>query len=117
MRWNDDELDDVLRDGGRLRVPTVMMDALQRSVAGYDDAAFHRPGFRVGEGTSRDASELAYAESVRVLADAWRDPATRAADAARDALVGLDPAMLDAEQRRFAAWRRSIEAMENGWKS
>ena len=114
MRRNDDELDDVLRDGGRLRVPTVMMDALQRSVAGYDDAASHRPDFRVGEGASRNASEL---KSVRVLADAWRYPATRAADAERDALVGLDQAMLDAEQHRFAAWRRSVEAMENGWKS
>jgi hypothetical protein len=94
----------------------VMMDALQRSVAGYDGAAFHRPGFRVGEGTSRDASELAYAESVRVLADAWRDAATRAADTERDALVGLAQAMLDAEQRRCAAWRRSVEARENRWK-
>jgi len=35
----------------------------------------------------------------------------------RDALVGLDQAMPDAGQRRFAAWRRSVEAMENGWKS
>jgi hypothetical protein len=35
----------------------------------------------------------------------------------RDARAGLDQAMLDAKQSRCAVWRRSVEAMENGWKS
>ena len=62
-------------------------------------------------------SEKKHGQAKAAATEESRDPATRAADAERDALVGLHQAMLDAEQCRSAAWRRSVEAMENGWKS
>jgi hypothetical protein len=113
MQRKEDELDGVLKPGDSVRISMHVMDS-KRSVAATFDAASHRPGFRVIEGTARDA---AYAESVRVLSDSWRDPATKAADAERDAVIGQDMAMADAQARRDAAWHRSVEAMEQGWKS
>jgi hypothetical protein len=79
MRTNEIEDDEIARDGEIVRVPLLLMDAVQRSVA-----AAQRPN------TFANAREAAYDAFKRDLADAWRGPGYKAddreltADQARD---------------------------------
>jgi hypothetical protein len=88
---NPVEDDDILADGGRLRVPMMMRDGLsdvQRSVAaaarvGFDDTlARHQSGpVPLTDRAGLDAKARAYADSVKDLTEAWRNPPPSASDA------------------------------------
>jgi hypothetical protein len=82
--------DDVVPDGGALRVPMPFMDALgeaTRRVArgdaalppvydGLGNPAGHRAGFVFGPDELTADAAAAYAEFKARLADAWRQPAS-----------------------------------------
>ena len=62
--FKSDDEQELLRDGERIRVPLLMMDALQRDVHNHFqmrtlDAAVHRPGYRFPPRATKD--ELAAA--------------------------------------------------------
>ena len=57
----------IMRDGIAMRVPLQMRDASHLT-----DAHLHRPGFRVGDASTRDARQKANDEYVRELCDAWK---------------------------------------------
>lgn len=86
-RQHDD--DDIVRDGQRLRVPLMLMDGMQRSVAregvritdgSGGTQGLHRPGFRIPTDDTRktqqtaDAYNEAFAAYERELVDAWKTP-------------------------------------------
>jgi hypothetical protein len=62
----DDDDDEIVPDGGSVRVPMRMMDSARR-------LADHRPGFRVGDATDRKAVRDARTEMIRRAENAWRD--------------------------------------------
>lgn len=68
---DDDDEQELLRDGEKIRVPLLMMDALQRDVRNHFqmrtlDAASHRPGYRYPARATKD--QLAEAN------ENWREP-------------------------------------------
>jgi hypothetical protein len=78
-KLNDDDFDEngVLKDGRSIRVPMMMMDAVQRGVAQLHDGrggpVGHRPGFAVTtDATALDAKEEAYADYHADLVSAWK---------------------------------------------
>jgi|SRR6516225_7529600 hypothetical protein len=95
QRKRSDSDDDVIADGGVVRVPlmlrdgsTVDLEPWQRDVIlgarlGLEDGeSLHRPGARFcTDAAANEAVAKAYLQSVRELQDAWRHP-TR--DAGRD---------------------------------
>ena len=88
MTRRSDDDDDILRDGGRVRVPMMLKDGTtvdledwQREIVwahrfGLDDAAdLHRPGpRRCVDQTALDAKARAYEDSVKEMCDAWKQP-------------------------------------------
>ncbi|HMF29764.1 MAG TPA: hypothetical protein VKE42_13380 [Candidatus Cybelea sp.] len=112
MTQDDDE---IIRNGGKIRVPMMMMDS-SRTVAidyGDDPPAAHRPGFRrAADPAMRDASDKAYDAMLKRMSNAWKSVERREADAeiAAEAPLCEDPSE-DAYQRykkRMAnAWRGS----------
>jgi hypothetical protein len=108
-KQDEDDFDenDVLRDGGRYRVPVHLQDSLSRAVAehvnksrrvtdanGDDGLALCRPGFRKISGggvddtlarleTSRDAAD-AYAIAEQRMVNAWKRKDAMAAEADDD---------------------------------
>lgn len=75
--------DDIIPDGGRLRVPMMARDGLsdiQRAImdakaARFDDtAARHQPGPIYCDTAGLERKARAYADSVRDLTEAWRTP-------------------------------------------
>jgi hypothetical protein len=76
MRRELDDDDDVVRDGEHVRVPVVLMDSLQRAVAGVE-LRDHQPHFARPTGAAHDARIVrtrARADYLRQLNDAWRRP-------------------------------------------
>jgi hypothetical protein len=72
-RYNDDDNDDILRDGETLRTSMLARDSRSRhSDASTFDAASHRPGFRFSSNTA-DAKQKLYDDVDRELNEAWRN--------------------------------------------
>jgi alpha-beta hydrolase superfamily lysophospholipase len=123
---DDDDGDNLARDGSRLRVPLMLCDGFAF------DAANHQPGFvRVTDNKEvRDARKVARdarTEMIRQLGDAWRKLplATSATAAARDApepdtavalLRGGSEKPDDAQARRDAVYRRYRDDLSNAWR-
>jgi hypothetical protein len=112
---NNPDDEDVLRDGQVLRVPTHLMDSLQRSVASARDgtvfdASLHRPGFRAAGQASDDARTRAYDEMCRDMADAWKSDAQRIADTARAA---EPPLCEDARENAYLKYKKWLA---NAWR-
>jgi hypothetical protein len=91
-----DNLEEILEDGERLRVPMTMADSANARVLadrfrgtslrwadGSPGVVGHRPGF-VTAGDSERIRHAAWLESRQALCDAWRTPA-------RDAAAGSYP--------------------------
>jgi hypothetical protein len=96
-RYGNPIEDDVLPDGGSVRVPMLLMDGStveledwQREIVwahrfGLDDAAdLHRPGPRRCSDEGTAAKARAYADSVQNLQDAWKVPLTPPAEPMRN---------------------------------
>jgi hypothetical protein len=122
---DDDEnvVDGVVQDGGRVRVKMAMMDALQAAVssrAPIFNAARHRPGFRDAR-AARDFRAGARMVYLKQLTDAWRRDAepdigspnnggSRAAYLAQLSNAwrtppGTNPNAATAIERQAEAWR------------
>jgi hypothetical protein len=91
---DDDEDDNVVKDGEIYRVPLMFMDNMQRAVRqdalycrarvvdAFDNSAGYRPGYCFaadaglidGDGSSDDPRVQAWQERDRRMRDAWRDP-------------------------------------------
>jgi hypothetical protein len=130
-QYDEDEGDDIVKDGEHVRVPMMLCDAMQRDVAAhYTRQRFtdgigrsHQPGHRFINTTSNselrdasDARDMAYAELEKRSAAAWRTPvadvgnvATRAVERqAADtgqAELARDSAFAELEKRSANAWR------------
>ena len=75
--------DDVIEDGGRVRVPLMLMDASDRATAS-------RPGYRLHalqDGRLRDPRAAALGDYQRRISDAWKP---NARDSAWTASSGLN---------------------------
>jgi hypothetical protein len=118
----DDAADDdgILKDGEMMRTPLVMMDALQRRIAGAAptfDVALCQPGPRFStDAHERNAIERnrqkLYGEAERRLCDAWRSPAAIVADQQRAAEAPL--VVGDARANAYAAYEKRIS---EAWKT
>jgi len=127
------EDDDVVPDGGFLRVPLPFRDAMSAAARDYfrraaalpavhdglGRAAGHRTGFVFGPRELTADAATAYAERSALLRDAWRQPASpgRSRDCdddrkdARDR--GNDPATRDAA----AAYAAYVSRISNAWRT
>src|SRR2546427_8093749 len=105
-RLEDEEDDDVVRDGEVVRVGILVRDGHTTAIdyCSDDPLAMHRPGFRrATDSAARDAAERAYRAMVEEASNAWRSPQRVAADSERNAAIARDEvSILDAEARRFA---------------
>jgi hypothetical protein len=125
---DDDDADEMVRDGERVRCPMYLMDSMQRRIA--FDAASHQPGYRsVDSATVRDARRMARdarEEMIRRLTDAWRTPVRDAAEP--DASERLLRRHLgnerpdekpddDAQARRDRQWAEYCDRVSNAWRS
>ena len=113
----DDE--DVIPDGGMVRVPATFMDhlppELRRALgimdAGTDMQGFiphHRPGFAV-VATKDEAARDKY---IRNVGDAWKKPPTRQSTSPL-APSSPRPSARDAEQ----AYRAYVDGISNAWRT
>jgi hypothetical protein len=94
-RYDDEDDDNVIKDGEHLHVPVYLLDGFQREVAThYARPAYivdaigrqcHQPGHRyvtssgVLQDAALDARDMAYAELEKRSAAAWRSTARVAA--------------------------------------
>jgi hypothetical protein len=117
---DDDDDEAVLRSGGRVRVPLVVMDDARR----FDDGvvrdaagvvAGHRPGFLLSASTNADRrrAEEAWQRRGRELRDAWRGPDNRA-DNRGDR--GREMTLDEAREAAVEAWHRRGEWLRNAWR-
>ena len=118
MRRFNDERDDVVRDGERVRVPMAFMDATQAALTSgtrvHDGTGqrfgLHRPGYRfVGDG-SNDPRVKAFDQNATRSRNAWKNPGRTDADNEE----GEEP-----EQRSNdveAARAASAERSRNAWR-
>jgi hypothetical protein len=126
LNYQDDE-EAAVRDGRYVRVPMVLMDSLQRAVAGaspfardgltvrdaYGGTPGHKPGYCfAGDKKAEQRLSDAYAEYDRQLVDRWRNPSTATASA--DGKPPAPAAMSDAE-RREAAYRLYDQQLTERW--
>jgi hypothetical protein len=128
---NDD--DDIIPDGGSVRVPMEFMDSTQRAVATGDGqrttvvdglgrpvGPSHSPGFRYAsdDAAVRQRAEAAYAARSQRYEAAWKNnPNAQPAEPAAPFKLASSVAELEELQRKSeAARQRSIERMENAWK-
>ena len=86
MRSHEED-DDTVRDGKSVRVPVVLMDAVQRAVAtdglrlhdGTGNPAGHKRGYVFGgNAEQRQRVAEAYDERTARIQNAWREPPARA---------------------------------------
>src|SRR5262245_61170042 len=120
--------DDIVPDGGRVRVSMMARDGLsplQHAVAedkasrvAFDDsAARHQLGPVVltdRAGIERKAQ--AYVDSVRDLTEAWRTPSAAPATGTRDATPARPTYdAFEGRRRKEAAWREMVDEMTNAW--
>jgi hypothetical protein len=114
----DDE--DVIPDGGMVRVPATFMDhlppELRRALgimdAGTDMQGFipgHRPGFAVA--VVKD--EAARDEYIRNVGDAWKHPPAEQPTLRTTPSSPPKPSTHDAEQ----AYRAYVDRISNAWRA
>jgi hypothetical protein len=137
MKRRDDD-DEVLRDGGTVRVPmmlrdgsTVELEDWQRNVIyahrfGLDDRlALHKPGQRFcTDQVANDAREEVYQDEKRKLQDAWRQPVGDAAPPPIESRANMTDArsvprtmsLADAQAIRDAAYEQSVRELTEAWK-
>ena len=133
---DDDAFDEhgLLKDGHRFTVPMMACDSVQRERdAGHGNVAIRhsgdgaRPGFITLADTSMyDAAELARAEAIRDMCDAWRQPSEKAKPSQSsdddDYYPKIDDVrrpVLDAaeaERIRIEARDAYIRELENAWR-
>src|SRR5262245_49607671 len=105
----DEDDDDIVQDGQRLRVPLTMMDSVQRAVtlAGTParvvdgqggTSGLHRPGVRIAVGDARKTTVVR--DPRGRLKETWE---TEEEDA--DAAMSRDQAYADYERTLVDAWR------------
>jgi len=114
-------------DGFMLRVPTFLVDGVQREVAAnfarqplvvdaFGRRAGHRPGYCFAPRTrATDARDAAYQEDCKRMENAWRDKDPSAQDAAptpTDQLSASDAH--DAREKAFAAHEQWLV---NAWRT
>jgi hypothetical protein len=119
-------MDDILRDGQRLRVPMMMRDhltPLQRAVLDHStmvvddcgDASLHRPGYRYIQGMDR--SEKARNDYIRDTVNAWRGPTP---PTPVDTVLDDPPRFMDAaqaEQIRHKAYEDYVTRLCDAWRT
>jgi hypothetical protein len=117
---DEDGDDGVLRDGQARRIPLMLCDALQRSVAEARPAAFdaaaHRPGYRIGDAAAQDARNRAHAEYVRNLENAWKSPARLAADGECTEQAAREIMTDTAEDARERAYQDRKRWLSQAWR-
>lgn len=113
--------DDIIPDGGRVRVALPFMDHLsmemRRALAlmiddGTDVQGFipgHRPGSNVRVTTDESARD----EYIRRINDAWKNPPTEQPTQRTTPSSPPKPSMHDAEQ----AYRAYVDRISNAWRS
>jgi hypothetical protein len=104
-RGYKDDNDDtrILKKGERYVVPMYMCDSPQKSVAEHarnlrdarlsdEELAMHRPGYRINttDTAARDAKEIARAEYICNLENAYKNPAHAATGAREDDLCSIN---------------------------
>jgi hypothetical protein len=73
--------DDVIRDGAVLRVPLLLMDGVQRAVAGEVNIVGHRPGSLPLSDAEREKRKVVYDTYEQDLTSRWKSSPTPAKDA------------------------------------
>ena len=129
--FDDDDFDEngVLKDGRSVRVPMLLMDAVQRQALEalhreYGDAGSgvnlydgsHGPGFLPpAPDELRARAAEAWARRGARLHDAWRGPRPAADQHEQPTPRSTDP--VDARARADAAWQRRGERLRNAWRT
>ena len=126
--------DDVVPDGGTVRVPIPFMDALSLATRraldavsppvlhdGLGNPACHRAGFVFGPDELRRDAVAAYADLKRQLADAWRSPLPRSRSAPRPDEDDRNDDRNDDRSGRgthdaAAAYAAYVARISNAWK-
>jgi hypothetical protein len=110
---DEDERKRVLKDGERLRVALIAMDATQKAVvaADGDPLSLHKPGYRFATDRAvQDARDQAYDEMVKAAESACKSEAQRIADTERAAEPPL------CKDAREDAYQRYKNRMANAWR-
>src|SRR5262245_21600049 len=121
--------DDIVPDGGRVRVSMMARDGLsplQRAIAEdkaarrFDDsAARNQPGPVYCDAAGRERKAEAYRQMCDELVNAWRTPsAPLPAAGAGDDATPARPVYDAAERRRIkaAAYQQMVDEMTSAWK-
>ena len=130
MRSRYDEDDDVVADGESVRVPVVLMDAVQRAVAtdglrlhdGTGNPAGHKRGYVFGgNAEQRQRVAEAYDERTARIQNAWREPPARAERNERQLETWRQPGARpglrqDAATDRAAAYAAYVQRIQNAWR-
>src|SRR5215472_9821072 len=131
----DDDDDYVVRDGESVRCSVLLMDAMQRKIAGVDlvDLSDHRPHFLTDTMDVRRIARDARSEYVAKLVDAWRSPpnvslpaewrrhqrgAPGPDDDPGDAMLRghLQTERGESQRRRDAAWNSYKDQLSRAWR-
>jgi hypothetical protein len=118
----DDDFEGEVPDGFSVRVPALIMDAMQREIAGVN-LSDHQPGFRsASDSAARDARAAArdaYFEMVKRTETAWRLPSRDAAEPASEELLRKhlrsEPDD-NAQARRDRAWAQYRDQLGRAWQ-
>ena len=127
-RRRDDDGDEVIRDGGSVRVPLMLRDGTMAMLEPWqrdallsmryrlddDVASKHRPGFRYSDAAANRAKSKVYNDSIVEASNAWRGPVRD--QEPRDVVRGP---IYDAERGvavKDAAYRRMVDEMTNAWR-
>jgi hypothetical protein len=138
MRNDAYDDDDIVEDGGSVRVRIDLMDAVQRAVAteglrlhdGLGNPAGHKRGYVFGGNAEHrqrgvdayDARAAAYAAYVQRLTSAWRSPAAAAERNEAQLEAWREPRARpglrqDAATDRAAAHAAYVERIQNAWRA
>jgi hypothetical protein len=125
MKYFDDDRDrdrdrEVCKDQEVVRCPIWLMDGMQRAIADVDPRD-HQPHFVTDTTDARRIARDARDQYVRRLTSAWQTPSRDAAapDASEELLrkhLRSEPDD-NAQARREAAYRDSVQRIQNAWRT
>lgn len=118
-----DDNDEIARDGQVVRVPMMLLDSIQRSVAAGTtiiDTAGHRPGSLVMTDADKQKRSALYDSHDATLSGAWKIPPIPISSPTENVgqVVKLNPqamatrelALASYEQRVASAWKNGATA-------
>jgi len=127
-RIDDEDDDDMVRDGDTVRTPLYLVDAVRfedgqpHFLRAVDEASKSKTVLDLD--AARDAARAARESWIKQMCDAWKRPPTR--DASQPDLGTRAEEMMrrhlrtepdyDAQARRDAAWAQYRDQLGNAWK-